>query len=89
MKTILAEASRVPVAKQIEEIVLATPVVDIHTHLYDPTFKELLLWGIDDLLVYHYLVAESSGNQVGANAARKSTASIRYESLLSCAGWRR
>src|SRR5258706_10812826 len=58
MKTILAEASRVPIAKQIEDIVLSTPVVDVHTHLYDPAFKELLLWGIDDLLVYHYLVAE-------------------------------
>src|SRR5258705_5402305 len=58
MKTILAEASRVPIAKQIEDIVLSTPIVDVHTHLYDPAFKELLLWGIDDLLVYHYLVAE-------------------------------
>src|SRR6266700_3055990 len=59
MKTILAEASRVPVARQIEDIVMSTPVVDIHTHLYDPAFKELLLWGIDELLVYHYLVAEA------------------------------
>ena len=59
MKTILAETSRVPFAKQVEEIVLSTPVVDVHTHLYDPAFKELLLWGIDDLLVYHYLVAEA------------------------------
>lgn len=58
MKTILAETSRIPIAKQIEDIVLSTPVVDVHTHLYDPAFKELLLWGIDDLLVYHYLVAE-------------------------------
>src|SRR5207247_3743626 len=32
---------------------------DIHTHLYDPAFGDLLLWGLDDLLVYHYLVAES------------------------------
>jgi hypothetical protein len=59
MKTILAEAGRVPVARQIEEIVLGTPAVDIHTHLYDAAFKELLLWGIDDLLVYHYLIAET------------------------------
>jgi hypothetical protein len=59
MKTILAEAGRVPFARQIEEIVLSTPVVDIHTHLYDAAFKDLLLWGIDDLLVYHYLVAET------------------------------
>src|SRR5439155_20252529 len=31
----------------------------IHTHLYDPAFRDLLLWGIDDLLTYHYLVAEA------------------------------
>jgi hypothetical protein len=49
----------VPIAQQIEEIVLSTPVTDIHTHLYPSAFKELLLWGIDELLVYHYLVAES------------------------------
>lgn len=36
-----------------------TEAYDIHTHLYDPAFGELLLWGIDDLLVYHYLVAEA------------------------------
>src|SRR5437764_11027647 len=59
MKTVLAETSRVPFAKQIEEIVASTPVVDIHTHLYDPAFRDLLLWGIDDLLTYHYLVAEA------------------------------
>jgi len=51
MKTCSAEAARVPLARQIEDIVLSTPVVDVHTHLYDPAFKELLLlWGIDDLL---------------------------------------
>src|ERR1051326_5187467 len=43
----------------VEKTVLSTPVFDIHTHLYDPAFGDLLLWGIDDLLVYHYLVAES------------------------------
>jgi len=59
MKTILAEASRVPVAKQIEDIVMSTPLTDVHTHLYDPAFKDLLLWGIDDLLTYHYLIAET------------------------------
>lgn len=34
------------------------PVVDIHTHLFDPAMGGLLLWGIDELLTYHYLVAE-------------------------------
>ena len=43
----------------IERIVLNTPVYDIHTHLYAPAFGDLLLFGIDDLLVYHYLVAEA------------------------------
>jgi hypothetical protein len=46
-------------ANEVEKIVASTPVNDIHTHLYDPAFGELLLWGIDDLLVYHYLVAEA------------------------------
>jgi hypothetical protein len=43
----------------VRKIVEATPVTDIHTHLYDPAFGELLLSGIDDLLTYHYLVAEA------------------------------
>jgi hypothetical protein len=43
----------------IERVVAATPVVDVHTHLFDPLMDNLLLWGIDDLLVYHYLVAEA------------------------------
>ena len=34
------------------------PITDLHTHLYAPPFGELLLWGIDDLLTYHYLIAE-------------------------------
>src|SRR5436190_10370295 len=46
-------------ASQVEKIVGRTPVNDIHTHLYDPAFGDLLLWGIDELLTYHYLVAES------------------------------
>jgi hypothetical protein len=46
-------------ASFVERVVFETPVSDIHTHLYDPAFGPLLLWGIDDLLVYHYLVAEA------------------------------
>src|SRR5580765_1389361 len=51
--------SSADLAQQVEAIVATTPVNDIHTHLYDPAFGELLLWGIDDLLTYHYLVAEA------------------------------
>src|SRR5258708_2014030 len=43
----------------VADVVHRTPVYDIHTHLYDPAFGELLLWGIDELLIYHYLIAES------------------------------
>src|SRR5438093_2702364 len=50
---------RSALASRVETLVAATPVFDIHTHLYDPAFGELLLWGIDELLVYHYLVAEA------------------------------
>lgn len=34
-------------------------VVDMHTHLYSKDFGPLLLRGIDELLTYHYLVAET------------------------------
>lgn len=44
--------------RQVEEIINTTPVVDIHTHLFAPEFEELSLYGIDDLLTYHYLIAE-------------------------------
>jgi hypothetical protein len=46
--------------RRVERVVMSTPVHDIHTHLYDPAFKGHLLWGLDDLLVYHYLVSEAS-----------------------------
>lgn len=47
------------VEAEVRRAVRSAPITDIHTHLYDPAFTELLLWGIDDLLVYHYLVAEA------------------------------
>jgi hypothetical protein len=42
----------------VDEVVQSTPVVDIHTHLFAPEFGSLNLWGIDELLTYHYLIAE-------------------------------
>jgi hypothetical protein len=33
-------------------------VFDMHTHLFPPPFGALSKWGIDNLLTYHYLVAE-------------------------------
>ena len=46
------------IRETVADVVARTPVFDIHTHLYDPAFGDLLLWGIDELLVYHYLIAE-------------------------------
>jgi len=43
----------------VEEIVNWTPVIDIHTHLFAPQFGEYSLYGIDELLTYHYLIAET------------------------------
>ncbi len=42
----------------VEEALASTPFIDIHTHLYAPAFGKLGLWGIDELLTYHYLEAE-------------------------------
>ncbi|TWT97653.1 hypothetical protein Pla108_18050 [Botrimarina colliarenosi] len=60
------------VAAIVRDAVLTQPVWDMHTHLYPPTFgtpsqsagqpsdpNGLLLWGVDELLTYHYLVAET------------------------------
>ncbi|MBD3306679.1 glucuronate isomerase, partial [candidate division KSB3 bacterium] len=47
------------IPQTVESIVQKTPVVDIHTHLYSAGFRDLLLWGIDELLNYHYLQAET------------------------------
>ncbi len=46
-------------ARTVESIVFDTPVFDIHTHLYPASFKQLSLWGIDELVNYHYLIAET------------------------------
>ena len=42
----------------VERIVSSTVAADLHTHLYTPDFGPLQLWGIDELITYHYLIAE-------------------------------
>jgi hypothetical protein len=46
------------ISPAVEDVLAATPVIDIHTHLFAPSFGKLGLWGIDELLTYHYLEAE-------------------------------
>jgi hypothetical protein len=62
-------------AQQLKEMMrdalAAQPIVDMHTHLYPPTFgtpdpnstgrtdpNGMMLWGVDELVTYHYLIAE-------------------------------
>jgi len=47
---------QIPLA--VEDVLTSTQFVDIHTHLYPPAFGKIGLWGIDELLTYHYLEAE-------------------------------
>jgi hypothetical protein len=44
---------------QVQLIVNSTYVTDVHTHVFPPQFGELCLFGIDELLTYHYLIAET------------------------------
>lgn len=46
------------IAKTVKDIVRKTEVLDVHTHIYDTGFGTLLLWGVDELITYHYLAAE-------------------------------
>jgi hypothetical protein len=50
---------RAALRREVEEVIDRSPVVDLHTHLYAPEFGELGLSGIDELLTYHYLIAET------------------------------
>ena len=45
--------------RQVELVVATTPVIDVHTHVFPPEFDGMFLLGIDDLLTYHYLIAET------------------------------
>ncbi len=43
----------------ITQAVKNTAITDVHTHLYPPAFGQLMSSGVDDLLNYHYLIAEA------------------------------
>ncbi len=56
LQKILLTREEIPAT--VREIVASTPFIDIHTHLFSPAFGKIGLWGIDELLTYHYLEAE-------------------------------
>ncbi|WP_028307005.1 glucuronate isomerase [Desulfitibacter alkalitolerans] len=45
-------------SEKVYEAVNRAEITDIHTHIYPTDFGGLLLWGIDELLTYHYLIVE-------------------------------
>ena len=51
--------STVNIKATIQRAISETKITDMHTHVHDPAFGDLVLWGIDDLLTYHYLVSEA------------------------------
>lgn len=59
-----AEGLRRDLPERVSRIVQSQVVTDMHTHVYGPAFGAspnstgMLLWGIDELLRYHYLIAE-------------------------------
>lgn len=42
----------------VEHALQSIPFIDVHTHLFMPSLGNLGLWGIDELITYHYLEAE-------------------------------
>ena len=51
--------TKAELARAVSSAVSRTKILDVHTHLFAPEFGRLALWGIDDLLTYHYLVCEA------------------------------
>ena len=57
---------RPAIERCVADALARQPITDLHTHCYTPAFghsadgtgQGLLLWGIDELVTYHYLVAE-------------------------------
>jgi hypothetical protein len=42
----------------VDAALASTPFIDVHTHLFMPSLGGIGLWGIDELITYHYLEAE-------------------------------
>ena len=58
MSALISQVCAADVLSVVEQALQATPFIDVHTHLFMPSMGKLGLWGIDELLTYHYLEAE-------------------------------
>ncbi len=54
----MAGIDKSSIRETVGRILQDTQLVDVHTHVYDPELGPVLLWGIDELVTYHYLIAE-------------------------------
>src|SRR3954453_11882647 len=57
-KSQLSALTAEQIRSTVEHELQVTPFIDIHTHLFMPSLGKLGLWGIDELVTYHYLEAE-------------------------------
>src|ERR1700680_3753142 len=46
------------ILRAVEDELAKTRFIDVHTPLFLPSLGQLGLWGIDELITYHYLEAE-------------------------------
>ncbi len=46
------------IAGTVSDVLQSTEFIDMHTHLFMPSLGKLGVWGIDELVTYHYLEAE-------------------------------
>ena len=63
MKNII---DRQDLVQSVHNALNSVQITDIHTHLFSECFGGLFLYGIDELLTYHYLVAEAM-RHIGVN----------------------
>ena len=54
----MTSLQREEIAGVVAHHVQHVQAIDMHTHLLPPSHGSLLLYGVDHLLTYHYLVAE-------------------------------
>ena len=61
MKTTQERAGTIGIeetGRVVEDVLAKARAIDMHTHLFAPSLGGLGLWGIDELVTYHYLEAE-------------------------------
>lgn len=74
-------------ASLINKTLNEIPIVDMHTHLFPYEFNEFCLYGIDNILTYHYLIAEyfrfqNTSSQFFWTLAKENQAELIWKTLF-------